>query len=96
MNMRNTWLSPERAFDILMRARYLYYVECMPEWSDLEYDQKERDAFGRWPQMGQAVGVGSGNVEGYSAYIREGRRPGALERGRRDALLLRATLGDLW
>lgn len=73
------------AYDVLMRARYVYYcTDDIPLWSDRKYDLLEKDTISRWPWLEQALGVGSSDPSSYESYVIDGRRPIAHERERRD------------
>ena len=81
-------ISQGRLEDILLRHRFLYYVEHAPSVTDAVYDTIERVARERF-SVGIAHEVGSSNPADYPVYVREGRRPLPDERAARDARIAR-------
>lgn len=82
--MKSRFLSQGHAEDIILRHRYLYYVENKPVISDLEYDALEREVKALWSIGVASHTVGSSNPRDYPSYIRDGRRPDPIERELRD------------
>lgn len=55
--------------DMIMAHRYLYYIECMPIISDLEYDELDREATSILPETSPVHQVGSDLRSSYSDKI---------------------------
>lgn len=55
----------------------------------------ERGIAARWPWLIEALGPGSDDASDYPVYVREGRRPGPLERAARDRGLEKLALTGL-
>jgi len=72
------------AEDVIMRHRYLYYVENAPVLSDQEYDSLETEVKAQWSISVASHDVGSSNPADYPLYIVEGRRPTPEEREQRN------------
>ena len=78
------FLSQGHAEDIILRHRYLYYVENQPTISDQDYDALEREVKAQFSIGVTSHTVGSSNPLDYPSYIREGVRPDKVERELRD------------
>ena len=70
--------------DVIMRHRWLYYIELSPLLTDSQYDALERRVVSTYPVGIAACCVGWNRVGNYPLYIVEGRRPDADERAARD------------
>jgi hypothetical protein len=78
------FLSQGHAEDVILRHRYLYYVEDAPVLSDKEYDELEAQVKATWSIGVASHTVGSSDPANYPPYIVEGRRPLKAEREERD------------
>ena len=76
-------LSQGHMEDLLLWYRYNYYCLKKSVVSDADYDAFERAMVKRW-SVSIASEVGSDIMVDYPSYIREMRRPDAVERWERD------------
>ena len=67
--------SERHAEDLVLRHRYLYYVETEPTLSDKDYDLMEKKLKALFPKNAVLNSVGSSCASDYPIYVREGRRP---------------------
>ena len=89
-------LTQGEAEDRIFFHRFRYYVLGSPIVSDAVYDEMERELVARWSGSVIAVTVGSENVEDYPLFVREGRRPQAMERVMRDRNIVARWNVYLW
>lgn len=85
--------SQGHAEDIVMRARYCYYVLNCASMPDSEYDALEEALRAQWSVCVCGIGgvVGSSDVNDYPRYIQLGERPLHGERFIRDR-----AIADRW
>lgn len=77
------FLSQGHAEDVILWHRYNYYVLGVGLLPDLMYDELERAVGAVW-SVNVCATVGSSDERDYPSYVREQRRPDALERAERD------------
>lgn len=83
------------AEDVLMWWSYHYYVLGVSVVSDSEYDEFVQGVKAQWSISYATHCVGSSVAAEYPCYIREDRRPSALERQERDRMICERWLSML-
>lgn len=79
MNWREVY-PQQRAEDIFLRHRFLYYVLHRPTMSDHEFDLMHTYFLSLYPQSAILNSVGSDNAADYPVHVVRGWRPQAHER----------------
>lgn len=78
--LRFALIQERQARDVLLRHRFLYYVEGAPAIPDVQYDHLEWFFRYKFPNNKIINGVGSSLRSDYPLYIQQGRRPNEGER----------------